>query len=147
MKQLFVILPLVLVLCFAYGCELRKERAEEPAVDIAAETEALRSAFASLSKAGPTKDVSLFMAQMADDVFSSGIGDKEAIREMYASWFAEGNYWEDGAIEKIDVSASGDLAYTIGSFQRFLVGESRDRYTNLSVCKKQTDGSWKIVAF
>ncbi|HZR28395.1 MAG TPA: DUF4440 domain-containing protein [Terriglobales bacterium] len=51
---------------------------------------------------------------------------------------------------KVDVSASGDLAYTIGTWQ--LTGKSRKgdpismtgKY--MTVWKKQADGSWKVVA-
>jgi ketosteroid isomerase-like protein len=37
MKKLFMILPLLLVLCFAFACQQADRVAEEPAVDIAAE--------------------------------------------------------------------------------------------------------------
>jgi hypothetical protein len=36
MKKLLLILPLVFLLCFTFSCELRKERDEEPAMDVEA---------------------------------------------------------------------------------------------------------------
>jgi hypothetical protein len=51
MKKLFMILPLVLVLCFTFSCQQGEEVAEEPAVDIAADVESIRAEVQARSKA------------------------------------------------------------------------------------------------
>jgi len=43
MKKLFMILPLVLVLCFTFSCQKAEEVAEEPAVDVEADVEAIKN--------------------------------------------------------------------------------------------------------
>ena len=147
MKKLLLILPLVFLLCFTFSCQKAEEVAEEPAVDIAAEEEAIREVFAALGKAGPAKDVELFISYMAEDLFVIGIGDKDAVRESYSNWFSKGNYWDNGTIEKIEVSASGDMAYTVCSWELFNDEGSRRRDSNVLVWRKQSDGTWKQVAF
>jgi len=146
MKKLFVILPLVLVLCFVSGCLQTDRVAEEPAVDIAAETDAIREAFAENHKAGPAKDADLFVSIMTADVYSPGLGGKEAIREWYANWFSKGNYWDNGIIEKIEISRSGDMAYTACKWELFNEEGSRGNTTGVIVWKKQADGTWRQVA-
>ena len=44
MKKLFVILPLVFLLCITFGCQKSEEAAEEPVVDIAAKKQAATNA-------------------------------------------------------------------------------------------------------
>jgi len=43
MKKLLLILPLVFLLCFAFGCQKTEEVAEEPVVDVEADVEAIRA--------------------------------------------------------------------------------------------------------
>jgi ketosteroid isomerase-like protein len=150
MKKLLLFLPLVFLLCFTFGCQKAEEVVEEPAVDIEAERGAVREAFLAQAKAGPAKDVELVMSYVADDAFQCGVGDKEAIREMYADYFSQGRYWNNTTVDKVEVSASGDLAYVIASWENFRDEEgetSTGKGSNLFVLKKQADGTWKIVAF
>jgi ketosteroid isomerase-like protein len=50
----------------------------------------------------------------------------------------------------VEVSQSGDLAYIVGSYEdSFKDAKGQpvtDRGKTLEVFKKQTDGSWKVVA-
>jgi ketosteroid isomerase-like protein len=147
MKKLFMVLPLVFLLCFTFGCQKAEEVAEEPAVDIAAEEAAIREVFETTNKAGLAKDVELFMSCMADDLLLANGRDKEATRESYSNWFAEGNYWDNGTIDKIEISSSGDMAYTICRWDIFDEGGSSSKGSNVIVWKKQTDGTWKEVAW
>jgi ketosteroid isomerase-like protein len=142
MKKLLLILPLVFLLCFTFSCQQGKELA----VDIEAEREAVREAFLAQGKAGPAKDIELFMSYFAEDAFVANLGDKDAIREWYTNWFSKGNYWDNGTIEKIEVSASGDMAYTVCSWDMFNEKGSRGKNSNTIVWKKQADGSWKVVS-
>jgi len=143
MKKLLMSIPLIILLCFTFSCEVAKK----PAVDIEAEVEAIQEVFVTQGKAGPAKDVELFVSYMTEDVVVAGVGDKEAVREWYSNWFSKGNYWDNGSIEKIEVSASGDMAYTVCSWELFNDEGSRGRNSNILVWKKQAGGTWKIVAF
>ena len=152
MKKLLVILALVFLLCFTFSCQKAEEVTEEPAVDIAAEEAAVREAYLAMSKAGPAKDVDLFLSYCADDIIRAAgiLQDKEAMREFYTEWFAEDNYWANDSIEKIILAASGDLALVIYSYERFWVDEGETKSTKGTddmTWKKQADGTWKILAF
>jgi len=150
MKKLLLILPLVLLLCFSFGCQQAEEVAEEPAVGIAAETEAVREAFWVQANAVKAKDAELLVSTWADDFISSR-GDKEATREWFTDRFAQGRFEDNFSIDKIEISASGDLGYIAFSFEYFRIEEGKTTSTgkgfNVQVWKKQADGNWKSVAF
>ncbi|MFC2160133.1 YybH family protein [Acidobacteriota bacterium] len=146
MKKVLMILSMVLLLCFTFGCETGDE------VDIQAETEAVRAAHMAMEEAGPAKDVDLFLSFLADEVIRPGSPhqDTAAIREFYTNWFANGSYWINRSLDKIEVSASGDFAYTVYTFEHFREVEGETTFGlggDFMVWKKQGDGSWKIVAF
>jgi ketosteroid isomerase-like protein len=147
MKKLLMMFSLVLVLCFAFACQQAEQVAEEPAVDVAAEETAIREVIATADRAARTKDVELFMTCVADDVLLASGRDHEATREWYSNWFAEGNYWDNGTIDKIEFSSSGDIAYTVCSWDMFNEEGSRGKGRNVIVWKKQADGSWKQAAW
>lgn len=147
MKKLYMVLPVVLVFCFTFSCQQAEEVAEEPALDLAAEEAAIRDVFVEQGKAGPAKDADLFVSYLSEDAYSPGIGGKEAIREWYANWFSKGNYWDNGIIEKIEISGSGDMAYAACSWDLFNEEGSRGKTNGVLVWKKQADGTWKQVAF
>jgi len=150
MKKLFIILPLVLVVCFAFGCQQGEEVAEEPAVDIAAETEAVKEVFWVASNAIAAKDAELMASTFTDDVISFR-GDKEAIIEWFKNRFSQGLYSNNYSILKIELSASGDMGYVAFSFDFVREEEGEAEVTgkgyNVTVLKTQADGTWKQVAF
>ena len=148
MKKLLMVISLVILFCFTFGCQQGEEVVEEPAVDIAAEEAAVRAAFWANQKGGPVKDLELVFSVVADDVIFSG-GDREAMYTYYTDYFSQGRYWDNSSLLKVEVSASGDLAYTAFSWENFSdeAGEtSTGKGFNVMVWKKQADGTWKIVA-
>jgi uncharacterized protein (TIGR02246 family) len=153
MKKPLFILPLVLLLCFTFSCQKAEDVAEEPAVDIAAEREAVRQAIEAWNSANNSKDLEGMLASVAEDaLFTSGeeFLDKKQSGEFWSSQFSQGNYWTSYPPEKLEVSASGDLAYAIHRFEFTSVveGESEtSKGTFCSVWKKQVDGSWKMVSW
>ena len=151
MKKLKMILPLMFLLCFTMSCQSGKDAAEEPAVDIEKETQALRQAVIEWCKAGPAQDVEILMSYIADDVdlVFSKLLDKAQMRENYAKRFTRGDSWINQPPAKVVVSASGDLAYTIAAYEYHRAGEGETRTSegyNLVVWRKQADGRWKVVA-
>ena len=152
MKKLFMILSLVLLLCFAFACE--KEDDDVSVVDIAAERAAVNQAIEALNNAYSSKDVDALLALMADDVLLTRGGeffmDKTKLREFVSNAHSQGNFWSLSLPEKFEVSASGDLAYAVQRYEytRVVDGESRiSKNSFTTVWKKQVDGSWKIVAW
>ena len=149
MKKLFMVMPLVCLLCFTFSCQMAEEVAEEHDVNIAAEMEAVREAFWVQANAVKAKDVELLVSTWADDFISSR-GDKEATREWFTNRFAQGRYEDNFSLDKIEISASGDLGYIAFSFEYFRIEEGKTTSTgkgfNVQVWKKQDDGTWKQVA-
>ena len=149
MKKSLMVISLVIMFCFAFSCQQAEEVAEEPAVDIAAEEAAIREAFGELAKAAKTKDLELMVSTWADDLISFS-GDKEATRAFFAKRF-EQDISTEYSLDKIEISTSGDLGYTAFSFEAFKVEEGETVSTgkgfNVTVWKKQADGTWKQVAF
>jgi ketosteroid isomerase-like protein len=146
MKKLCMILPLVFLLCFTFG----SQKAEETAVDIAAETEAIKEAFWVHANAIKEKDVELLASTWAEDVISIW-GDKDATFEWLKNRFSKNRYSDNFSILKIELSASGDMGYVAFSLDYVREEEGEAKITgkgyNVQVWKKQADGSWKQVAF
>jgi len=73
---------------------------------------------------------------------------KDAIREFYCKKNLQ-NASVQWTPDFIDVSASGDLGYTYGSYCWVIVGEKGDTTNQKgifhTVWKRQTDGSWRYV--
>ena len=137
MKKLFMILPLVLVFCFAFGCQKAEEVVEESVVDIEADITAIKGMldqFDALLNAGePEKLVSLNYAENAVRMPAdeSMLRGKEAILE--------------------DVQVDGDLAFMRGVNTGSLIpkdgGEPIPAIGKwMAVYKRQADGSWKVIA-
>ncbi len=152
MKKLFKILPLVLVLCFAYGCEKEDEDvAEKPAVDLAAETEAVRAANIAWAKTGEAKDVAGMTSFFTEDaliLWTYDFGDRTYWSDNWTERFADPSWEVAWQPENVVVADSGELAYSYGKVQNTRVddGETRtSKSTYLAVWKKQADGSWKVA--
>ena len=67
MKKLFMVLPLVFLLCFTFGCQQGEEVAEEPVVDVEAERTAILEAFNAWMKFSDAKDVEGLVSYLATD--------------------------------------------------------------------------------
>jgi ketosteroid isomerase-like protein len=153
LKKLLMILLLVLLLSFTFSCGLRKERAEKPTVDIAAEMDAVSNALNGFNDASNEKNVDAMMPFFAEDVvvvFSSEPQNKAWLQDYLTNQFSKGSSWKASRTPKIEVSASGDLAYIIDRVEYTWIVEDGPRtneFTSLIVWKKQADGTWKIVAF
>lgn len=75
---------------------------------------------------------------------------KDAIRALMAPAFEDDGFsllWEP---TEADVSASGDLGYTTGRFERTVTDPDGAPATTIgkyiTIWKKQPDGTWKVVA-
>ena len=85
MKKLFMVLPLVFLLCFTFSCQQGEEVAEEPVVDVEADIAAIESLTNQVMNAWNEGDFEAFMATIADDAVHMPPGypiliGKEAIR-------------------------------------------------------------------
>jgi uncharacterized protein (TIGR02246 family) len=128
----------------------------EAAVDShSADERAIRAADAATLKAAQGKDVNGAVAAYADDASwlppNAPIANgKEAIHAGWAAFLSSPGLSINWQITKLDISRSGDMAYTVYAYQLTMQGPDgkpiADHGKDLAVWKKQPDGSWKMVA-
>ena len=155
MKKLLTIIPLVILLCFTFGCQHGEEVAEEPAVDVEADIAAIKSLVdefeTSLNVGDMEKLVSLYYAEEAVSFpFDQPIlrGKAEIL-----SWFkkeAEPKTFQLDYVAE-DVHVEGDLAFMYGTASGTVTPKATDKPMGvktkwMAVCKRQVDGSWKVIA-
>jgi ketosteroid isomerase-like protein len=120
----------------------------------AADESAIRDLDAQWSKTAGSGDVDRTIWFYTDDAAflppnAPLAANKQAIRAVWAELLAPGNSlsWQ---ASKVDVARSGDLAYSMGSYQLTLKDPqgklTEDHGKFLEVWKKQTDGKWKVAA-
>jgi uncharacterized protein (TIGR02246 family) len=142
-----LLLPITLLTLAAGGCA-------EP-VDLEAEAAAIRQLTdVEWLEAGRARDLERWLSFYTDDTifFPTGgpaIVGKEAMREMIAEFLsdpANGAVW---ATTEIEVSRSGDMAYSYGPQQTTLVGADGRAVTHDQkwsiVWRKEPGGSWKCA--
>jgi uncharacterized protein (TIGR02246 family) len=121
----------------------------------ATDAEAVKQAFAEFNAAIAAKDLPKIEAQYADDAVMvlpdlAPFEGVEAIMSDYKAYAADAAGKYVPGAETTTVSAGGDIAYGEVKYRstftnpRTKAVETSDRY-NLSVYKKQADGSWKVV--
>jgi uncharacterized protein (TIGR02246 family) len=123
-----------------------------PPVDTAAAVQAVKDADAAQLKSAQALDVAGTVSYYADDATLMPpnvplVTGKDAIQKTWAGMLAPGTQvtW---APSKVEVSASGDLAYDQGTYTLTMPGPDgkpmNDKGKYLAVSKKQADGSWKL---
>lgn len=126
--------------------------AERPKGDVEAAKAAIKKADADFCRATGERDVKKASAFLAEDItFFAGekASGRETFLKVWAPFFTEGGptlAWEPTFVE---VAASGDLGYSIGTYVR----KSKDAQGNptvghgnyVTIWKKHAGGSWKAV--
>jgi ketosteroid isomerase-like protein len=112
------------------GCNTAPPAPAIPAVDIAAEQGKIRDLETAWAKDAAAKDLDKSVANYADDAILNG---KLAF-----------------STERVEVSASGDLATSKGSYTMTMTNPKtkkpvEDKGSYLTVYKKQADGNWKAI--
>ncbi|MFO7588549.1 MAG: SgcJ/EcaC family oxidoreductase [Gemmatimonadota bacterium] len=150
---------LVLVAAAAFiSCQPPAEEAavEEttPAVDLAAEADAVESISMRWAQAAQARDLDAVMAVFAEDAvtFPDGQAPAEgpaAIRAvMQEQWSAMPDATIDWATKSVEVSDAGDMAWERGTwtFDPDGVGESAPETGEYLTVYEKIDGEWKVVA-
>jgi len=91
------------------------------------------------------KDTDKFLSYYASDasVYMPGaplLKGQAAIKSAFTQLSSTPGFSLQWTATKADISSSGDLGYTAGTYQ---MGPEKGKY--VSVWKKQTDGSWKVA--
>ncbi|MBI4548127.1 MAG: DUF4440 domain-containing protein [Ignavibacteriae bacterium] len=116
---------------------------------------AIRDADIGWSKVAETNQVDQMIAYFLEDAvvlapnepMASG---KEAIGTMLRGFFAMPGFSVKWQPTKVEVSRSGDLGYSLGTYEMTMNDPKgipmTDRGKYATVWKKQADGSWKVAA-
>jgi uncharacterized protein (TIGR02246 family) len=117
--------------------------------NFAGEEAAIRAADAKWLAAAQAHDLERILPFWADDatIFPSGapaIAGKAAIRQYVSGAFATPGFSITWQTDKIEVSSSGDLAYSTGTNHITFNNSVADNRA-IVVWRKQADGSWKCI--
>jgi uncharacterized protein (TIGR02246 family) len=122
----------------------------------AADAQAIRGLEEAAQKNAASKDADTWATFFAEDASGLFPGDqilngKAAIKAAMATYFADPNFSLTQQSTRTVTSKAGDLAYSQGTYTITLTNSKTkkpmtDKGKYLTVYKKQTDGSWKVVA-
>jgi len=151
--QFTMIIPLVILLCFAFGCQQGEEVAEEPAVDVEADKEAIKKITDDFNAAINAGNIDKLVSLYTDDAVrippnKPPLVGKEAIRSLFQEQLDQFTVQNEGVI--VDLKVSGDLAFVRGSWTSIntpKTGGEPLKYNGsfVSVIQKQPEGSWKVI--
>jgi uncharacterized protein (TIGR02246 family) len=143
-------------LALSLGACDRAGMKQEASIDVGAARQAVIDTEQSILAAFEAKDPAKLTSYYASDAVVSMPGraaakGTEAIGKINSEDMADPNFRLTFANEHTDVAASGDMAYTRGTFNvTFTHPETKQAATEqgnyLTVFKKQADGSWKAVS-
>jgi uncharacterized protein (TIGR02246 family) len=123
-------------------------------VNLSDEEAAIRKTDADWLAAAASHDLNRVLPFWSDDATilvpdTPAVVGKEAIRKYVADSFATPGFSITWKTEKVEVSQSGDLAYSTGIDRISLNGPDGKSLTEVgrgvAIWKKQADGSWKCV--
>jgi len=157
MKKLFIILPLVILLCFTFSCQQGEEVAEEATVAPLSDEDmaAIKAIGPALDKACLALDWSALVELMTEDVLfmnpnSPAIQGCAVVKESYESQGFTAVTEHRHVLH--EVGGYGDIAYARGTYEVAFSLEGvdepvKDNGKTLLILRKQSDGSWLIAIF
>jgi len=138
-----------------FACSILTGCNRTPLVDIRAEAEAIKKIEDQWTAAILAKDIDKIMSIFAQDAVvmnanTLAITGVQAIRESQESWFADATVLHDtfkSAIDTIEVSASGDLAYVRGNSLLSIstpggIVEETDKWITIY---RKINGEWRAI--
>lgn len=150
MKKLLMILPVVILFCFTFGCQKQGEEAK-PEVDIEADVEAIKAMFEPYSSIIAAGDIERWLALYTEDVVflppnEAIVKGKDGVRQWGHPYFSQFDMEEAISLEEIKVS--GDVAFLLmtTTFQATPKAGGETILENgkaIWILERQTDGSWK----
>ena len=154
MKKLLTVIPLVILLCFTFGCQQGEEVAEEPAVDVEADIAAIKGLlddwYAAYNAGDSDKIVSLYTedAMIMEPDEPTQVG-KEAILASFKQGMEQYDMQVDESIVE-DVRVSGDLGMArgidIGTITPKEGGDPiKFNVRWVAIYERQADGTWKTI--
>ena len=154
MKKLFIVLPLVFLLCFTFGCQKGEEVAEEVgAKPLSAEdVAAIKAIGPALDEAVLAGDWDAVSALFTEDVVMMGpnspiIQGRSALMELLES---SGMTVSEHMVKIVEVDGYGDIAYGRATWKESFSIEGvaepiKEEGKILAIFRKQSDGSWLMA--
>jgi len=151
MKKLLLILPLVFLLCFTFGCQQAEEVAEEPGVKPLTDEDvaAIKALGPAINEASLIGNWDSFFMMFTENMLMMipnmpAIKGREAYKELIMSMgvkFTEANYQFN------EIKGYGDIAYATATYTETfsLEGVEEPIYDEgkiLTILRKQQDGPW-----
>jgi uncharacterized protein (TIGR02246 family) len=124
-------------------------------VNLEAERTAIRNADAEWAKLAAAKDADGFTAFVAENgsILTPNapiLTGSEAIRQWASETMATPGFAVSWQVNTVEVSAAGDLGYTVGAYELTIHDAQgnpiTDRGKYVTAWKKQPDGKWKVAA-
>ena len=154
MKKLITIIPLVILLCFTFGCQQDEEMAEEVGVKPLSDEDvaAIKALGPALDKAALAKEWDTILSLFTEDsmlmgpnmpVIKGRSGHRAFIESLKPSH-------TEHKVEFLEVDGYGDIAYARGTGVETFSIEGveepiKDEGKFLGILRKQADGSWLIA--
>jgi len=156
MKKLLTVIPLVILLCFTFGCQKGEEAAEEPGVKALSDEDvaAIKALGPALDEAALAGDWDAVNVLFTEDVVMMGpnspiIQGRSALIEMMKSL---GMTVTEHVVELVEVDGYGDIAYGRATWKETFSIEGVDEPIKeegkiLGIFRKQPDSSWLIAVW
>ena len=155
MKKLFMIFPLVFLLCLTFGCQKAEEVAEEPVADVEAEIENVKAVLNRAVSAYNSLDAESYLENYCQDNDMVLFGDIsrivgfEAFKEGVPKGFeqydsAEVSYRD----EVIKMHSSGEVSWLTCYLDLKSVSQGEERIvkgTSATYVLEKRNGKWLIV--
>ena len=152
---IWLLLPVVAaVACQAPGTGAAARPDSSASARRAEAVAAVRAADSALQRAVATRDAERTAAFYAEDaallpVAEPAITGRAAIRAEWVKLFAIPGFTNVARLVQVEVSESGDLAYTRGTYASGLTAPDGKPVTErgkwVSIWRRQADGAWRVV--
>ena len=149
MKTLCLFSLMAIVLCFGCAPPASESTPETPAIDLDSERDALMAVDKAWSESIDETDAFLsFVADAAHFMpFGAPLARGDAIRTTWEGLTSVPGFDLEWQATGAEVAASGDIGYTIGTFDLTAEQDGIAMLTEgkyVTVWHKQADGSWKV---
>jgi len=151
MKKLALILPLLILLIFSFGCEQGEEAAEEAGVKALTDEDvaAIKALGPAIDEIGLAGDWDKFVQMFAEDVVMMPPNNPAVKgRATYLAWIQSmGVKMTDSEFTFHEIAGYGDIAYATATYtEAFTIAgidePIADEGKILTILRKQPDGSW-----
>ncbi len=156
MKKLLMIIPLVILLCFTFGCQQGEEVTEEAGVKALSDEDvaAIKALGPALDKSALAGDWDAVGSLFTEDVVMMGpnspiIQGRSTLLEVMKS---SGMTVTEHVVELVEVDGYGDIAYGRATWKEAVSIEGvpepiKEEGKILGIFRKQPDNSWLIGAW